>query len=310
MISIAAFPKCWIEDICSGKMTLFEWIELSASLECEGLELYAGFLKSFESDYLKEVRRRIEHLGMSVPMMCYSPDFTIPDVDARRREVEKQIKMIQVTAELGGKFCRTLSGQGRPEVKIEDGLDWVVQSIELCLPEAEKCGIHLVIENHYKDGYWKYKEFAQKKELFLAILDRIRSPFFGVQYDPSNAIVAGDDPIELLEQVKTRVKTMHASDRYLVKGATLEELKDADGSLGYSPKLLHGVTGKGLNDYKRIFSILKKVDFSGWISIEDGMNGLEEMKESIDFLKNLRNEFFPPSSNCRNTGSCKTSIKE
>ncbi|MHB0945983.1 MAG: sugar phosphate isomerase/epimerase family protein [Sedimentisphaerales bacterium] len=292
MISIAAFPKCWIEDICGGKMTLFEWIELSASLQCEGLELYSGFLQSFEPDYLKEVKRRIESLGMCMPMMCYSPDFTIPDADARKREVEKQIKIIQVTAELGGKFCRTLSGQGRPEVKVEDGTDWVVQSIELCLPTAEKCGIHLVIENHYKDGYWKYKEFAQKKELFLAILNRIPSPFFGVQYDPSNAIVAGDDPIELLELVKNRVKTMHASDRYLVEGATLEELKEADGALGYSQKLCHGVTGRGLNDYRKIFSVLKSVRFSGWISIEDGMNGLEEMKQSVDFLKAMRMEVF------------------
>ncbi len=42
--------------------------------------------------------------------------------------------------------------------------------------------------------------------------------YFGVQYDPSNAIVAGDDPIELLRHVADRVVSMHASDRYLADG--------------------------------------------------------------------------------------------
>ena len=59
---------------------------------------------------------------------------------------------------------------------------------------------------------------------------------FGVQYDPSNAIVAGDDPIALLRAVADRVVSMHASDRYLAEGATLDDLRQTDGTLGYSPE--------------------------------------------------------------------------
>ena len=44
--------------------------------------------------------------------------------------------------------------------------------------------------------------------------------YFGVQYDPSNAIVAGDNPIELLRAVADRVVSMHASDRFLTEGYT------------------------------------------------------------------------------------------
>jgi sugar phosphate isomerase/epimerase len=80
---------------------------------------------------------------------------------------------------------------------------------------------------------------------------------------------------------------MHASDRYLVEGATLEGLRQSDGTLGYSPDLRHGVTGKGLNDYEAIFSILAAQRYSGWISIEDGMNGMDEMRESLEFLARM-----------------------
>jgi sugar phosphate isomerase/epimerase len=55
--------------------------------------------------------------------------------------------------------------------------------------------------------------------------------------------------------------------------------------IGYASRLAHGVIGKGLNDYDRIFSTLNSVGFSSWISIEDGMNGMEELRESARFLK-------------------------
>lgn len=292
MISIAAFPKCWIEDICRRKMSLFNWIETAAALECEGLELYSGFLESHDSVYLKKIRRRIESLGMTMPMMCYSPDFTNPDASIRAKETEKQQKMIQVTAELGGRFCRTLSGQRYPEVSVQDGIDWVVSCIAGCLTTSERFGVKLVIENHYKDGYWKYPEFAQKKEIFLDILRRIAGPVFGVQYDPSNALIAGDDPVELLKAVLPRLMTMHASDRYLLPGTSLEDMRPADGAPGYPKNLCHGVTGKGLINYDAIFALLARAGFNGWISIEDGMNGLDEMKASVDFLKQMRARYF------------------
>jgi sugar phosphate isomerase/epimerase len=152
----------------------------------------------------------------------------------------------------------------------------------------------LGLENHYKDGYWLYPEFAQKMDVFLDLLNRIpASPYFGVQYDPSNAVVAGDDPVELLRHVAPRVVSMHASDRYLVPGTTVEQLKAAEGTAGYTELLKHGVTGRGANDYPAIFELLVGVQYSGWISIEDGMNGMEEMAQSLAFLRSMVDRYYP-----------------
>ena len=288
MIRIAAFPKCWINELADGRMDLFDWIETSRQLECDGLEMYSEFLKDRSAGQLSRVRSAVESTGMVIPMMCFSPDFTIPDAKERVVQVRKQIDMIRVTAELGGGYCRTLSGQNRPEVPVETAMDWVVECIEACLPAAEEAGIKLVIENHYKDGFWTHREFAQKMDRFLEILRRIDSPTLGVQFDPSNAFVAGDDPISLLDAVLPRVLTCHASDRYLLPGTPLEELYQSDGTVGYLDKLVHGVTGEGTNDYEAIFTRLSSLDRDLWISIEDGENGLDEMKRSVDFLKGMR----------------------
>jgi len=287
-MKLAAFPKCYMDALCVDRsMSVFDWIEMASTLGVDGLEMYPGFFTSLEDAYLDRVREAIKKRGMVMPMLCCSPDFTHPDAPVRRDEVERERRMIDVTARLGGGFCRVLSGQRRPEVGREEGIRRVVDAIVELLPYAESRGIVLAMENHYKDGYWQYPEFAQKSDIFLAIVDSIRSPWFGVQFDPSNAVVAGEDPVQLLEKVRERVVTMHASDRFLKPGYTLEDLRKAEEGTGYATILVHGVTGRGLNNYPRIFELLREAGFDGWISIEDGMNGLEEIRESANFLRGL-----------------------
>jgi len=290
-MKLAAFPKCYMDAICvDHTMSLMDWIDMAAGLGVDGLEMYSGFLASDASDYLDRVRAALEQHGFAMPMMCCSPDFTHPDPAARRGEIERERKMIEITARLGGRYCRVLSGQRRPGLARQEGIQHVVDAIEELLPDAESQGVVLALENHYKDGYWQYPEFAQKSEIFLEIVDRIRSPWFGVQFDPSNAVVAGEDPLRLLEQVKHRVVTMHASDRFLKPGYTLDDLAKAEEGPGYASILVHGVTGRGLNDYPRIFSLLREAGFDGWVSIEDGLNGLEEIRESANYLRGLMAE--------------------
>jgi sugar phosphate isomerase/epimerase len=271
-------------------MSVFEWIEMAQSLDADGLEMYEGFFTSLDADYLDQVGEAISGAGFMMPMLCCSPDFTNPDADARKRAVERESLMIGVTHRLGGRgsVCRVLSGQRYPEVDRQQGIAWVVECIEQVLPVAREHGVILGLENHYKDGFWKYPEFAQKQDVFLEVLAAIpEREFFGVQYDPSNAIVAGDDPLDLLRHVAGRVVSMHASDRYLAAGTNLDELRQSDGTLGYSPDLCHGVTGQGLNDFETIFSILSEHNYEGWISIEDGMNGMDEMAQSLAFLRKM-----------------------
>jgi sugar phosphate isomerase/epimerase len=285
MPKLAAFPKAFMRQLCKeGTMTLREWVDLAEPLGLDGLEYYSGMLELADPAKWPEARRTVEERGMVIPMLCCSPDFSHPDADFRKAEIEKEKNWIRMAAALGAKYCRVLSGQRRPELDRERGLALVAQSIEACLPEAEKCGVTLIIENHYKDDFWNYPEFAQKMEVFCELIGRVNHPHFGVNYDPSNAFLAGDDPLELLERVKHRVVTMHASDRYLIEG-TIEDLRrDETGSTGYAKRLRHGTIGKGLNDYDAIFSILKSVGFDGWVSIEDGVDGMEQLAESVRFV--------------------------
>ncbi|MEX2234157.1 MAG: sugar phosphate isomerase/epimerase family protein [Cyclobacteriaceae bacterium] len=294
MPKLAAFPKAFMQALCKdGTMKLTQWIDLASKLDIDGLEWYAGFLEMSDESRWSVFRKQVEDHGKTIPMMCCSPDFTHPDKTFRNKETAKQKRWIEMTHALGGSYCRVLSGQRRPELSMAEGVKLAAECIEQCLPFAQERNITLIIENHYKDDFWEYPEFAQKMEVFCKLVDSIQHPNFGVNYDPSNTYLAGEDPLELLKRVSHRVVTMHASDRYLKEG-TIEDLRrEEGGATGYAKRLSHGEIGKGLNDYDAIFTELKSKGFNGWISIEDGVDGMEQLERSVAFLRKKMKQYWP-----------------
>jgi sugar phosphate isomerase/epimerase len=285
MPKLAAFPKAYMDALCvDGSTSVAEWIDLAAQLPIDGLEFYSGFLEMQDAAAWPKFRQHAESRGLAIPMLCCSPDFTHPDPAFRAEQVAAEKRWIDMTVALGGQYCRVLSGQRRPEVSRADGIRYAAECITACLPHAAAGGVTLILENHYKDNYWQFPEFAQKMDVFCDLVAAIDSPNFGVNYDPSNTILAGEDPLELLKRVKHRVVTMHASDRYLAEG-TIEDLRREEDSVGYAQRLRHGEIGKGLNDYDAIFGTLKAVGFDGWISIEDGVEGFDQLARSAQFLR-------------------------
>ena len=85
---LAAFPKGFFDDLVARRMTVFQWIDIAAGLDLDGVELYPRFLDSFDSAFLARVRKEAESRGLAIPMFCNSPDFTQPDPADRKREVQ------------------------------------------------------------------------------------------------------------------------------------------------------------------------------------------------------------------------------
>ena len=178
----------------------------------------------------------------------------------------------------------------------DEGIARTVEGIGRSLEYAEQRGVVLCMENHYKDGTWRFPGVRAARGHLPGNHRRRSIPHrSGCSTIPRTRWWAASIPVAFLEKVKHRVVTMHASDRYLAPGATLDDLRTGDGATGYAAALKHGVTGEGMNDYDAIFRILAEVGFDGWISIEDGMNGLDEIARSAEFLKRKRAEYFGPA---------------
>ena len=165
---LAAFPKCYMDELCVNRtMTVGDWIEMGATLGVEGLEFYSGFVEDNEA-FLRETKASLQKHGLQMPMLCSSPDFTEPDPDLLAQEIWRERRMIEITAFLGGRFCRVLSGQRRPGLPVETGIAQVVRAIKSLLPFAEKHGVVLSMENHYKDSYWRYRKLPGRNGTYLS----------------------------------------------------------------------------------------------------------------------------------------------
>ena len=75
---------------------------------------------------------------------------------------------------------------------------------------------------------------------------------------------------------------------------TLEDLRREEGGAeGYAKRLRHGTIGRGLNDYDAICTELRSVGFDSWISIEDGVDGMEQLEESVRFVRGKIRQHWP-----------------
>src|ERR1700744_5727779 len=123
---LAAFPKCYMDELCiKHTMAVTEWVDLAATLGLDGLEFYSGFLE--EGQPLLEIKDALARHRLAMPMLFCSPDFTEPDPLRLQKEIEREQRMIELTAYFGGRYCRVLSGQRRPGLARKNGVAQVVR---------------------------------------------------------------------------------------------------------------------------------------------------------------------------------------
>jgi sugar phosphate isomerase/epimerase len=83
-------------------------------------------------------------------------------------------------------------------------------------------------------------------------------------------------------------------------------LRREEYGIGYAQRLRHGEIGKGMNDYDAIFRVLRAQGFDGWISIEDGVDGFDQLKGSVAFLRRKIKEYWGEQSPLDETPSLTT----
>jgi sugar phosphate isomerase/epimerase len=170
-LRIGALPKGYFDQLVAREsLTIEDWIRAASELGIEGVELYPKFLASSDVGYLQGLRRIGDDARLELPMMCSSPDFVDPRPGAWERAVHHMRECIDVMAELGRdrewRSVRVLSGQRWPGIEHGPAVDRVVAGIGQVLRYGGEREVHVVMENHYKDGLWTYPEFAQRSSVF------------------------------------------------------------------------------------------------------------------------------------------------
>src|SRR5690606_6639016 len=249
-------------------------IEDAARLGFDGVEILHRQMTDESRPALNRLKQIAFRNTVDLVMLSIHQDFVTPDPAERQKDVEHTIRCLQLASQLGIPCIRLNSGRWNTirsfddlmkvkgeEPPIEgytddDAFRWVIESIEKCLPVAEREGVVMMIENHWG--------LTTKPENVLRIHKAVNSPWLGINLDTGN--YAGD-PYEGIAMLAPHASIVQAKTYY-------------GGGEWYTLDL----------DYPRIAKILRDAGFSGWVSLE--MEGKEAPETAVPkSLEVLRNAF-------------------
>jgi sugar phosphate isomerase/epimerase len=243
-------------------------IENAARLGFDGVEILHRQMAEESTGYLNKLKRLAFVHGLDLVMLSIHQDFVSPDPAARRKDIDHTRHCIDLAAQMGIPCIRLNSGRWKTiksfddlmKVKgseppiagytDDDAFGWCIDSIEKCLPAAEKAGVVMALENHWG--------LTTRPEAVVRIYKAVNSPWLGVNLDTGN--YAGD-PYPQIELLAPHATIVQAKTYY-------------GGGEWYTLDL----------DYPRIARILRNAGFRGWVSLE--MEGKEDPETAVP--KSLR----------------------
>jgi L-ribulose-5-phosphate 3-epimerase len=246
-------------------------IEQAHRLGLDGVEILHVQMASEENQYLQRLKRRAFELGLDIYCLSIHQDFVSPDPEERQRNIDHTLRCIEVAHKLGAPSIRLNSGRWGtvdsfdalmarggieppiPGYSEDDAFEWVIESIQQCLPRAEDRGVVLALENHW--GLTGTPEGVNR------IAEAIDSEWLRVTMDCGNF---PDEPYEKLALIAPRAVLVHVKTYF-------------GGGEWYTLDL----------DYGRIAEILRQVGFTGYISLEyEGREDpLTAVPKSIDLMR-------------------------
>ena len=258
-----------------NKYPIEKVIEHAAELGVEGVDVLHMQMASEKMDYLRKLKRHAFVNGVGLVGLSIHQGFVKPKAEDRKKNIEHTIHCMELAHELGIPCIRLNTGRWRTSKSFdelmanrgieppvqgytdEDGFKWCIDSIEKCLPAAEKLGVHMALENHWG--------LARTPEGLLRIAKQFDdNPWLGVLMDTGNFL---ENPYSKLEKIASRTTFVQAKTYY-------------GGGKWYTLDL----------DYQRIAGILRKVNYRGYISIE--FEGNENAQTAVPKSVNLMRKAF------------------
>jgi sugar phosphate isomerase/epimerase len=142
----------------------------------------------------------------------------------------------------------------------EEGFKWVIDSIEQCIPTAEKCGVVLGLENHWGLGL--------TSKGVMKIVNAVDSPWLSVTLDTGNFF---ENREEQLAELAPHTCLIQAKTYFGgAKWPAFDQINI---------------------DYKSIGELMRKNKYKGYISLE--FEGNEDANTAVPkSLELLRNSFY------------------
>lgn len=227
-------------------------LELAADMGFDGVEILQVQMLDTSAAALRSLKSRAFTLGLDLMGFSTHQGFVSPDAEKRQENVRKTTEFLEQAYQLGIPTIRVNTGRwgtsrdfdelmanrgiepNLPGHTDDEGFKWVIDSFEKLVPEAEKRGVIMGLENHWGLG--------RTAEGVLRVVDAVQSPWLQVTLDTGNFL---EDAYEQMTRLAPRAVLLQAKTYF-------------GGGLWYSLDI----------DYARVASILREAGFRGYVSLE------------------------------------------
>ncbi len=256
------------------RVEVTDCIDRAARMGFDGVEILHRQMSGESDGYLQDLKQRAFRNGLDLMGFSTHQGFVSPDPVERQKNIDHTLRCIELAYKLGiptirlntgrwgtiKSFDELMAKQGiepvLPGHTEEEGFGWVIGSIEKLLPQAEKAGVCLGLENHWGLG--------RTAAGVMRIHEAIRSPWLKVTLDTGNFL---EDGYRQMEQMAPHAVLVQAKTYF-------------GGGEWYTLSI----------DNNRVDAILRKAGYKGYVSLE--FEGKEDPESGVPkSLKVLREAF-------------------
>ncbi|MCS6776003.1 MAG: sugar phosphate isomerase/epimerase [Chloroherpetonaceae bacterium] len=255
--------KLGVNSVLFGGYDLETAFRYTALAGYDGIELSAidGMSEHLVLDRWRELAPEIKRLAQEYGLQLLAMEQ--PSQDPERME-----QAFQAAAEIGIPIINCGPGGKSDD---EESLQRSIDALGRLATRAEHYGVTLCVKAHVGAAIYN-------TPTTLRVMEAIASPAFGIDMDPSHIHRAGEDPVQALEAVISRVKHVHIRDckgRQAGPGRP-EDQANGRGDIdlvGYIRVLhTHGYTGPvdleiiGAKDYELIRCAMIAAESRGYLA--------------------------------------------
>lgn len=251
------------QPLRSGAMTLFDAVRFCAEHRIAGIDAtgyyFPGYPARPPEDFIRRLKREAFLHGVAIFGTGVRNDFTLPDAEARRRELQLVKDWIEAAAALGAGVIRVFSGRGVPEGgTFEQVLEWMAPLMRECADYGARHGVMIGVQNH--------DDFLKTAAQTVRLVEAVNHEWFGVILDVGS--LRQGDPYAEIEQ--------------LIPYAISWQLKENVAPGGKEQP----------TDMKRIKALIDAHGYRGWLPLET-LGAGDPREKLARLLERVREAFGP-----------------
>lgn len=269
----------------SFRLDTFDAIKKAAEIGAMGLQMYCtsgeNAPENMTPERKRELIKTVKDNGLVFSAICGDLGHGFGDAEKNPALIEKSKRIVDLALELGANIVTTHIGvvptdKNHPRYKImQDACGTLAEY-------ADSVGARFAVETG-----------PEKSEVLRDFLDSLGSKGVSVNLDPANLVmVAGDDPVAAVHNLKDYIVHTHAKDGVMLKATNPEFIYNVEPM----PEELRGVgfyrevpLGTGSVDFPKYIAALYEIGYRGFLTIERevGDNPIADITTAVNFLKGI-----------------------